>query len=111
MFCRSDKDAANLMDIMQRLDLGDDIAGSAADQLINLVSAGFVPPLLTHPGFLAYLVAQAGQLADFSQPSSPNGDPSLPAMARLPKAALQLLAQIAHSSPAALSFLAWDLLR
>lgn len=111
VFRCSDKDAANLMDIMQRLDLGDDIAGSAADQLINLVSSGIVPALLTHPGFLEHLVAQAGQLADCSSSSSPNQHQALPAASRLPKSALQLLAQIVQSSPAAVSFLASDLMR
>ncbi|KAK9841144.1 hypothetical protein WJX74_000690 [Apatococcus lobatus] len=107
----SDKDAANLMDIMQRTDLGEDIAGSAADQLISHVSGGCMPVLLSHPSFLEHLLAQAGQLAVRPQMSSPLEYQELPAMARLPKAALELLAQITQKSHGALSFLVSNLMR
>ena len=109
--CCSDKDVANLMDIMQRCDLGEDIAGSAADQLITLVRGGCVPGFLSHPSFLENLVARAGQHAHRLQPSGPAADQEQAALSRLPKAAVELLAEITQRNLAALSLLASDKMR
>ncbi len=88
------------MDIMQRSDLGQEISGAAADQLISHVTGSFFPDLLSHPSFLRHLISEAAQLTLCRNTQTTGQTDIGPEIAaRLPAAALQLLTELAVRSP------------
>ena len=99
------------MDILQRTDLGEEISGAAADQLISLVSSGFCPSLLSHPTFLQHLASEAAQLTQDASSQLAEDRTSRPASSRLPLAALHLLTELAVKSSETRTILVQDLLK